>query len=80
MAETLKVLQLPGTPRSPKTLLHQLLESVDQMEVLLVEVLWKGPPPSLDTFWSDTTNARLVFLERGLNIDITELLKGPQDA
>jgi hypothetical protein len=66
--------QLPGTKRSPKTLLHQLLEGTDSIEAILVGVLWKGEPQSLDTFWSDTTNMRLVFMERGIHLDVTGAL------
>jgi hypothetical protein len=76
-----KITQLPGTSRTPDTLLHQLLEHTDDMEGIIVTVMWKPTDEtgrSADSYWSNMDASALVFLERCLGLDVSDFLSGPQ--
>jgi hypothetical protein len=55
--------QLPGTERSPKTLLHQVMESVDEIAQLAVIIVWNDEKAHTQVCTSSMDNASLAWME-----------------
>lgn len=74
----MKVVSLPGSNLSPKTLLAQLLEDADKMEGIAVVIAWKADASGEDedagtmsAYWSDMTLPLLALAQKffGFQID-----------